>query len=79
MLQGWKLNSVANLQSALPWGISDSTNDISGLGTKERQVELLRRPVPLSSLGNDPIPYSASLTNPDCAAKAAGLDAGFAP
>src|SRR5262249_20859346 len=34
MLEGWKLNSVVNVQSALPWSVSDATNDASGLGLK---------------------------------------------
>jgi hypothetical protein len=79
MLQGWKFNSISNLQSALPWGISDTTNDISGLGLKNDKWNFYGNPSAFDALGNNPIPYSASLSNPDCAAKAAGLDAGFAP
>ncbi len=79
MLQGWKFNSISNLQSALPWGISDTTNDISGLGLKNDKWNFYGNPSAFDALGNNPIPYSASLTNPDCAAKAAGLDSGFAP
>jgi len=79
MLQGWKFNSISNLQSALPWGISDTTNDISGLGLKNDKWNFYGNPSAFDALGNNPIPYSASLSNPDCAAKAVGLDAGFAP
>jgi hypothetical protein len=30
MLEGWSLNSIVTLQSGLPWGIADATNDFSG-------------------------------------------------
>jgi Carboxypeptidase regulatory-like domain/TonB dependent receptor len=30
MLEGWELNSVVTLQSGLPWGVQDFTNDFSG-------------------------------------------------
>lgn len=32
MLQGWSLNSVVTLQSGMPWGVNDTTNDFSGTG-----------------------------------------------
>jgi len=30
LLEGWELNSVVTLQSGLPWGVQDFTNDFSG-------------------------------------------------
>jgi hypothetical protein len=30
LLEGWELNSVLTLQSGLPWGVQDFTNDFSG-------------------------------------------------
>jgi len=30
ILQGWSLNSIINLQSSLPWGVTDQTTDFSG-------------------------------------------------
>ena len=30
LLQGWSLNSIVTLQSALPWGVNDVTSDFSG-------------------------------------------------
>src|SRR5262249_30292587 len=32
LLEGWKVSSVANIQSALPWNVTDSADDISGVG-----------------------------------------------
>jgi hypothetical protein len=32
ILQGWSINSVAIIQSGLPWGISDATTDFAGTG-----------------------------------------------
>src|SRR5215469_1675979 len=32
LLQGWSINSIVTLQSALPWGVNDTTTDFSGTG-----------------------------------------------
>ena len=32
ILQGWSVNGILNLQSALPWGVNDMTTDFSGTG-----------------------------------------------
>ena len=32
ILEGWSLNTIVNLQSALPWGVNDLTTDFSGTG-----------------------------------------------
>lgn len=32
ILEGWSLNTIINLQSALPWGVNDLTTDFSGTG-----------------------------------------------
>ena len=32
MLEGWSINSIVNLQSAMPWGVNDATTDFSGTG-----------------------------------------------
>jgi hypothetical protein len=32
ILQGWSFNSVVTLQTGLPWGVSDGSNDFSGTG-----------------------------------------------
>ena len=32
MLQGWSLNSIVTIQTGLPWGVGDTSNDFSGTG-----------------------------------------------
>ena len=32
ILEGWSLNSVVTIQTGLPWGVSDGSNDFSGTG-----------------------------------------------
>jgi hypothetical protein len=32
ILQGWSVNSIVSLQSALPWGVNDTSTDFSGTG-----------------------------------------------
>ena len=33
MLEGWEINTIANIQSAQPWGVIDWGSDIAGLGS----------------------------------------------
>jgi len=92
-LQGWKISSVANVQSALPWNATDATDDISGVGGRINvpatgsavgyvsvdRWNFYGDPKAFSGLGYTAIPYFAGTTNPDCAAKAAALDVGYSP
>ena len=81
MLKGWKITSVVNIQSALPWSVSDTTNDISGLGTKNDAWNFFGNTSDYSGRGNNPVTYHSNASNPDaaCASQAAALDAGFTP
>lgn len=79
MLQGWKLNWVANIQSALPWSVIDTTDDISGQGGKEEAWNFYGNPSAFSGLGYSNVPYFAGTSNSACAAKAAALDASYTP
>ncbi len=79
LLEGWKFNSISNLQSALPWTVMDTTNDISGLGMKNDKWNFYGDPTAFNALGNNPIPYSPGTSNPACASQAAALDGGFTP
>jgi len=76
LLEGWKLNSVTNLQTALPWTVNDTTDDISGVGGKTDKWNFYGDPAQFNGLGYVAVPYFAGTTNPDCVAKAASLDAG---
>ena len=79
LLKGWKLSSVANIQSALPWSVSDTTNDISGVGGKTDRWNFYGNPMAFSGLGYAAVPYYAGTSNSDCAAQASTLDAAFSP
>jgi hypothetical protein len=79
LLKGWKLSSVANMQSALPWSVSDTTNDISGVGGKTDRWNFYGNPMAFSGLGYAAVPYYAGTSNSDCAAQASTLDAAFTP
>jgi len=93
VLQGWKISSVANLQSALPWNTTDATDDISGVGGRINvpatgaavgtvsvdRWNFYGDPNAFSGLGYAAVPYFGGTTNPDCAAKAAALDSGYTP
>lgn len=76
LLDGWKLNSVINLQTALPWTVNDTTNDISGVGGKTDKWNFYGDPGTFNGLGYAAVPYFAGATNPDCVSKAAALDSG---
>jgi hypothetical protein len=32
MLEGWQINNIVTLQSGLPWGVQDASNDFNGTG-----------------------------------------------
>ncbi len=87
LLQGWKISSVANVQSALPWSVTDPTDDISGTGgrinppngsTVERW-SFYGNPSAFSGLGYNAVPFFSGTSNADCVARAAALDAGYTP
>jgi hypothetical protein len=79
LLRGWKLNSVANVQSALPWTVTDATDDISGVGGKTDKWNFYGSPSAFSGLGYAAVPYFSGTSNPSCVAQAAALDAGSPP
>jgi hypothetical protein len=88
VLQGWKLSSVANIQSALPWSVTDATDDISGTGgrvnvpTGDTSVErwnFYGNSSAFNGLGYQTVPFFAGTTNSACVAQAAALDSGYSP
>lgn len=79
LLEGWKLNSVANIQSALPWSVIDTTDDISGVGGKQEAWNFYGNPAAFSSLGYASVPYFSGTSNADCVTKAAALDGSRTP
>jgi Carboxypeptidase regulatory-like domain/TonB dependent receptor len=79
MLEGWKINSVANLQSALPWFVNDTTDDISGVGGKQDRWNFFGDPTAFSGLGYASVPFFGGTSNAACVSQATALDAGYTP
>jgi hypothetical protein len=79
LLKGWKFSSVANMQSALPWSVTDATDDISGTGGKTDRWNFYGNPSAFSGLGYYAVPFFSGTSNSDCVAKAASLDSGHSP
>jgi len=79
LLDGWKLNGVANIQTALPWSVIDTTDDVSGVGGKVDGWNFYGHPSDFSGLGYNTVPYFAGTSNPTCVSQAAALDASHTP
>ena len=79
MLEGWKFNSVLNVQTPIAWNAADLTDDISGVGEKTDRWNYFGSPAAFSGLGSAAVPFFPGLTNPDCVGRASALDAGFTP
>jgi hypothetical protein len=88
VLQGWKVSSVANMQSALPWSVTDATDDISGTGgrvnvpandTTVERWNFFGNPSAFSGLGYKSVPFYGGTANRDCVAQAAALDSSYSP
>jgi hypothetical protein len=75
LLDGWQLNSIVTLNSAQPWGPTDSSTDVSGTGASRVAATGIERwdffgnPSDFTS-GPVGIPFFKSTSNPACVAKA---------
>jgi hypothetical protein len=56
LLQGWKLNTILNIQTAQPWNMDDTGNDFSGTGELADRWNFYGNPKDFSS-GASGIPY----------------------
>jgi outer membrane receptor protein involved in Fe transport len=78
LLEGWQLNSIVTLNSAQPWGPTDSSTDISGTGASTTAATGIERwdffgnPGDFTS-GPVGIPFFSGTSNPACLAKATTL------
>ena len=78
LLEGWQLNSIVTLNSAQPWGPTDSSTDVSGTGASTTAATGIERwdffgnPGDFTS-GPVGIPYFSGTSNPACVAKATTL------
>jgi hypothetical protein len=75
MLEGWQINTVTTLQSAQPWTVNDTVDNIDGTNENAGRWDFFGNPSDFTS-GPNPIPYFSSNSNPTCAAKALALDGG---
>jgi outer membrane receptor protein involved in Fe transport len=75
LLEGWQINSIVTLQSAQPWTVNDTVDNIDGTGENAGRWDFFGNPSDFASRPN-PIPYFSSNSNPTCAAKALALDGG---
>jgi hypothetical protein len=73
LLQGWKLNSVVNLQTARPWSVLDSTTDVSGTGELADRWNFFGSASDFSGLKANTVPFFPGVTNSACQSKAASL------
>lgn len=75
LLDGWQINSIVTLDSAQPWGPTDSGTDVSGTGesrvasTGIERWDFFGSPAAFTS-GPLPIPFFAGTSNPACVADA---------
>jgi hypothetical protein len=75
LLEGWQLNTIVTLDSAQPWGPTDSSTDVSGTGesriaaTGIERWDFFGNPSDFTS-GPVGIPYFPGASNSACAAKA---------
>jgi len=70
MLEGWQINSIVNVQSALPWAVLDSSTDVSGTGEFTDRWNFYGNPSDFSGRGAATIPWFNGTSNPACLAHA---------
>ena len=75
LLEGWQLNSILTAQSAQPWGVVDSTDDISRTGEFSDRWDFFGR---TSDIKPTPagIPYFQGSSNAACVSAAQAVDGG---
>ena len=79
MLEGWKINSVLKYQTALPWNIADTKNNISGTGELEDRWNYFGPQGGFNDLQSASVPFFSGTTNAACLTQAQTLDASSTP
>jgi hypothetical protein len=74
LFDGWQVNSIVSLQSAAPWVIADTVDDISGTGEFQDRWDFVGNPSDFKSQGTSPLPYFAGASNSACSAAAQTVD-----
>jgi len=57
LLDGWKLNTIVNLQTAQPWLVADGGNDFSRTGERVDRWNFYGNPQDFSGSGGSGLPY----------------------
>ena len=87
ILQGWSVNGILSLQTALPWGVNDTSTDfsgtgaINGTGTIGEQWDFFGNPNDFKTSkalintndGAGGIPYYDGTSNPACLARSQAM------
>jgi outer membrane receptor protein involved in Fe transport len=58
MLEGWQINTITTLQSAQPWTVNDTVDNIDGTNENAGRWDFFGKPSDFTS-GPNPIPYFA--------------------
>ena len=76
MLEGWQINSVTTLQSAQPWTVNDTVDNIDGTNENAGRWDFFGNPSDFTS-GPNPIPYYAAGSSMPgaCSSNAAAIGA----
>jgi hypothetical protein len=84
MLEGWNLNSIVKVQTALPWNVADTKNNISGTGELQDRWNFYGNPNDFSNLktvagttANPGTIFFAGGSNASCVTQAKSLDSGY--
>jgi hypothetical protein len=82
LLKGWQISSIVTLQSAQPWTIVDTSNDLNGIGNvgsgnfNADRWDFFGTPADFRSPGPRPIPYFAGTSNAKCLSQATAMGPG---
>jgi len=80
MLEGWKVNSIVNLQTGQPWIAFDSQNNFSGSGDKSDRWDFFGNPADFKS-GSQSIPFCSGPGAKGCSVTSgvSGVQSFFSP
>jgi Carboxypeptidase regulatory-like domain/TonB dependent receptor len=76
LLEGWKLNTIVNLQSGQPWYVNDTGFDFSGSGDTADRWNFYGNPSDFTS-GSSSIPYCAGPTGCSVTSGVSGITSVF--
>jgi hypothetical protein len=66
LLEGWKLNTIVNLQTGQPWNTNDTAFNFSGNGDSSDRWDFFGNPSDFKSVGTRSIPYCSGPGSGGC-------------